>query len=144
MPQCQFPIFCYFCVSEKLHRKSSRNWMKQNPNIQKFTKASREPKRRQSGATRGPHNRAAWPRARPRPLCVWPPWSTSDDSRSPIKTPRWEKPKHPITFPETHRDPPPSLTRDQEDPEALPGTLPKRGNTTGGLLHRHACLRRDE
>jgi hypothetical protein len=29
MPQCQFPIFCYFCVSEKLHRKYSRNWMKQ-------------------------------------------------------------------------------------------------------------------
>jgi hypothetical protein len=20
MPQCQFPVFCYFCVSEKLHR----------------------------------------------------------------------------------------------------------------------------
>jgi hypothetical protein len=28
MPQCQFPVFCYFCVSEKLHRKYSRNWMK--------------------------------------------------------------------------------------------------------------------
>jgi hypothetical protein len=31
MPQCQFPIFCYFCVSEKLHRKYSRNWTKQKP-----------------------------------------------------------------------------------------------------------------
>jgi hypothetical protein len=47
---------------------------------------------------RGPHNRAARPRARPRPLCVWPPRSTSDDTPSPIKTPRREKPKHPITF----------------------------------------------
>jgi hypothetical protein len=78
----------------------TRNWIKQKPNIQKFTEASREPKRRWSGATRGPHNRAARPRARPHPLCVWPPRSTSDDAPSPIKTPRREKPKHPITFPE--------------------------------------------
>jgi hypothetical protein len=100
MPQCQFPIFCSFCVSEKLHGKYSRNWTKQRPNIQKFTEASREPKRRQSGATRGPHNRAAWPRSRPRPLCVWPPRSSSHDAPSLIKTPRWKKPKYPITFPE--------------------------------------------
>jgi hypothetical protein len=26
------------------------------------------------------------------------PWSTSDAAPSPIKTPRWENPKHPITF----------------------------------------------
>jgi hypothetical protein len=144
MPQCQFPVFCYFCVSEKLHRKYSRNWTKRKPNIQKFTEASRDPKRSQSGAMRGPHNRAAWPRARPCPLCVWPPRSTSDDAPSPIKTPRQEKPKHPITFLETHRDPPSSSTRDREGPEALPGTLLERGISTGGLLHRHACLRRDE
>jgi hypothetical protein len=144
MPQCQFPVFCCFCVLEKLHRKYSWNWMKQKPNIQKFTEASRELKRRLSGATRGPHNRAARPRARSCSLCVWPPWSTSDDAPSPIKTPRREKPKHPITFLETHRDPPPSSTRDREGPEALPGTLPERGITTEGLLHRHACLWRDE
>jgi hypothetical protein len=29
MPQCQFPIFYYFCVSEKLHMKYSRYWTKQ-------------------------------------------------------------------------------------------------------------------
>jgi hypothetical protein len=144
MPQCQLPVFCGFCVSEKLHGKYSQNWMKQKPNIQKFTEASREPKRSRSGATRGPHNRAARPRARPRPLCVWPPQSTSDDAPLPIKTPRWEKPKHSITFPETNRDPPPSSTQDREGPEALPGTLPERGITIGGLLHRHACLQRDE
>jgi hypothetical protein len=144
MPRCQFPIFCCFCVSKKLHRKYSRNWTKQNPNIQKFTEASREPKRRRSEATRGPHNRAAWPRPWSRPLYVRPPRSTSDDAPSPIKTPRWEKPKYPITFLETHRDPPPSSTRDREGPEALPGTLPERGIATGGLLHRHACLRHDE
>jgi hypothetical protein len=48
----------------------------------------------------------------------------------------------PINFLETHHDPPPSSTRDQEDPEALPDTLPERGIATRGLLHRHACLRR--
>jgi hypothetical protein len=50
-----------FDALEKLHRKYSRNWMKQKPNVQKFTEASREPKRRRSGATRAPHNRAARP-----------------------------------------------------------------------------------
>jgi hypothetical protein len=67
MPECQFPVFCCFCVLEKLHRKYSRNWTKQKLNIQKFTEAFKEPKRRRSGATRGPHNRAARPRARPPP-----------------------------------------------------------------------------
>jgi hypothetical protein len=33
MPQCQYPVFCYFCVSEKLHRKYSRNWTEQKPNL---------------------------------------------------------------------------------------------------------------
>jgi hypothetical protein len=108
MPQCQFPIFCSFCVSEKLHRKYSQNWTKQRLNVQKFTEASRDPKSRRSGATRGPHNRVVRPRARPCPLCVRPPRSTSDDAPSPIKTPRREKPKHPIRIPERYRDPPPS------------------------------------
>jgi hypothetical protein len=100
MPQCQFPIFCCFCVSEKLHRKNSRNWTKQKPDIKKFTEASREPKRRRRGATGGRHHQGARPRAGPRPPMVGPTRSTSDAAPSPIKTPRWEKPKDPITFPE--------------------------------------------
>jgi hypothetical protein len=144
MPQCQFPIFCYFCASKILHRKYSWNWTKQNPDVQIFNGASRRPKKRRRGATGCPHHRAARPRASPRPQVVRPLWSTSDAAPSPIKTPRREKPKHPITFPETHRDPPPFSTRDREGPEALPGTLPERGIATGGLLHRHACLQRDE
>jgi hypothetical protein len=75
---------------------------------------------------------------------VRPPWSTSDAAPSPIKTPRREKPKDPINFLETYRDPPPSLTQDREGPEALLDTLSEREITTGGLLHRHACLWRDE
>jgi hypothetical protein len=138
------PCFLLFCVSEKLHRKYSRNWTKPKPVDQNFTEASKEPKRSWRGATRGPHTRAARPRAWPCPLCVRPPRSTSDDAPSPIKTPQQEKPKAPISFPEhvairrRHRP------EDREGPKALPGTLPERGITTGGLLHRHACLRSDE
>jgi hypothetical protein len=144
MPQCQFPVFCYFCVSEKLHREYSRNWTKQKPNLLLFNEDSRRPKRRWRGATGRPHHRAAWPAPGPRPLVVRPPWPTSRATPSPIKTPQREKPKDPINFPKTHCDPPQSLTRDREGPEALPGTLPERGIATRGLLHRHACLRRNE
>jgi hypothetical protein len=96
------------------------------------------------GGHEGPHTRAAWPSPWPRPLRVRAPRSTSDDAPSPINTLRREKPKHPINFLETYRDPPPSSTRDREGPEALPGTLPERGITIGGLLYRYACLRSDE
>jgi hypothetical protein len=144
MPQCQFPIFCCFCVSEKLHRKYSQNWTKQNPNLLIFNEASRRPKRRWRGATGQPHPRVARLAPGLCPLWVRLPWPTPDTAPSPIKTPRWEKPKDPINFPKTHRDPPPSSTRDREGPEALSGTLPEWGITTGGLLHCHACLRRDE
>jgi hypothetical protein len=137
-------FFCYFCVSEKLHRKYSWNWTKPKPVVQIFHGASRTPKRRRSRARGRPHHRVAWPRAGPCLLVVWAPWSTSDAVPSPIKTPRWEKPKYQITFPEhiaiRHRRRP----EDREGPEALLGTLPERGIATGGLLHRHACLQRDE
>jgi hypothetical protein len=144
MPQCQFPVFCCFCVSEKLHRKYSRNWTKQKPNIQIFTEASRSPKRRQRGATGWPHHQGVQPT--PGPCCpvVRAPWCTSGAAPSSIKTPRWEKPKDPVNFLETHRDLPPSSTQDREGPEGLFATLPERGITTRGLLHHHAYLRHDE
>jgi hypothetical protein len=144
MPQCQFPVFCCFCVLEKLHRKYSWNWTKQKLNIQIFNEASRSLKRRRRGATGRPHHQGARPSPWPCRPVVRAPRPTSGTAPSPIKTPRWEKPKDQINFPETYRDPPPSSTRDREGPEALPGTLPERGIATGGLLHRHACLRRDE
>jgi hypothetical protein len=60
------------------------------------------------------------------------------------KDPPTGKTKTSDHFSRIHRDPPPSSTQDREGPEALLGTLPERGIATGGLLHRHACLRRDE
>jgi hypothetical protein len=144
MPQCQFPVFCYFCVLEILHRKYSRNWTKQKPVIQIFTGASRTPKERRRGATGGPHHQGARPGAGPRPPMVSPTRNTSDDAPSPIRTPRWEKPKYPITFLEHIEIRRCHQLEDREGLEALPGTLLERGITTGGLLHRHACLRHDQ
>jgi hypothetical protein len=117
---------------------------KQKPNIQILNEASRTPKRRQKGARRWPHHQGARPKAWPRRPMVSPTWSTSDVAPLPIKTSRREKPKHLINFLETHRDSPPSSTRDRKGPKALPSTLPERGIATEGPLHRHACLRRDE
>jgi hypothetical protein len=138
------PYFLLFLCFRKVNRKYSQNWTKQKPDIQKFTEANREPKRRRRGATGGPHHQGARPRAGPRPPVVSPTRTTSDDAPSPIKTPRREKPKDPITFSEyiairrRHRP------EDWESPEALSGTLPERGIATRGLLHRHACLWHDE
>jgi hypothetical protein len=145
VPNClAIIVINYTPAIKKLHRKYSRNWTKQNPVVQIFYGASRTPKRRQSRTRGWPHHQGARPTPGPRRPMVWPPWSTSDAAHLPIKTPRREKPKYPITFTEHiairwHRRP-----EDQEGPEALPGTLPKRGITTEGLLHRHACLRSDE
>jgi hypothetical protein len=119
MPQCQFPLFYCFCVSKKLHRKYSWNWTKQKLEVQIFTGASREPKRRRKGARGWPHHQGTQHGPGPCRPMVWSPWSTSDDAPLPIKTPQRENPKHQITFPETHRDLPPSSTRDREGPEAL-------------------------
>jgi hypothetical protein len=138
------PYFLLFLCFRKVTQEifSELDKIKAKPPI--FTEASRRPKRRRRGAMGQPHHRVARPAPGLRPLWVRPPWSTPDAASSPIKTPRRAKPKYPINFPETHRDPSPSLTRDREGPEALSGTLPERGIATGGLLHCHACLRRDE
>jgi hypothetical protein len=111
------------------------------PNIYRSFQKSEE---ETEGATGQPLPRVVQPALGPRPLVARPSGPPNDATPSPIKTPRWEKPKHPINFPETHRDPPPLSTRDREGPKALPGTLLERGIATGGLLHLHACLRRDE
>jgi hypothetical protein len=74
MPQCQFPVFCCFCVSEKLHRKYSRNWTKQKPNLlflpklredQRWDGGGQEPGSPQGGAAQPlvalTHGEASWP-----------------------------------------------------------------------------------
>jgi hypothetical protein len=141
--RCHSTSFLFSAIY-KLHRKYfriGRNKSQTSRNLPKLL----ENRRGDGVGPRGAHT-TGWHGPGPghAPLCVRPPWSTSDDAPSPIKTPWREKPKHLINFLETHRDPPPSSTRDREGPEALPGTLPERGITTEGLLHRHASLRRNE
>jgi hypothetical protein len=48
MPQCHLPVFCYFCVSEMLHRKYSRNWTKQVPEVL-FSRTKDEDRKRAGG-----------------------------------------------------------------------------------------------
>jgi hypothetical protein len=94
------PYFLLFLCFRKVTQEIFSELDETKAKHPKIHRSFREPKRRWSGATRGPHNRAARPRARLHPLCVWPPRSTSDDAPSPTKTLRPEKPKDPITFPE--------------------------------------------
>jgi hypothetical protein len=143
MPQCQFPIFCYFCVSEKLHRKYSQNWTKQKLKFLFFFDTRRSPKQRRGGPgarlTMGWHG--------PAPGCTTK-WCVP---LAHLLTPPFclyillgeENLKAPINFHETYYKPPPSLTRGWEGPEALSSTLPERRITTGGLLHHHASLQSD-
>jgi hypothetical protein len=138
------PCFLLFLCFRKATQEIFSELDKTKASRPKIYQASREPKRSWSGAMRGPHTRAVWPGPWPRPLCVRPPRSTSDDAPSPIKTHRWEKPKDPINFPEHIAIRRCHWPEDREGPEALPGTLPERGIATGGLLHRHACLWSDK
>jgi hypothetical protein len=140
MPQCQFPVFCCFCVSEKLHRKYSRNWTKQKPKFLFFPIRDGVQSRDRGGpAGRRTIGWRGLPLARATRWCghlahlLMPPFrlyillgEKTLNTRS--------------IFQKTYCKPPSSSTRDREGPEALPDTLPERGITTGGLLHHHACL----
>jgi hypothetical protein len=136
MPQCQFPVFCGFCVLEKLHRKYSQNWTKQKPNLL-FLPKLREDRRWDGG---GPQTRLTlgWrglPLARLAHLLT-PPFRLYILLDGKNLNPR-------SIFLETYCKPPPLSTRDREDPGALPGTLPERGIPTEGFLHHHSRLRSD-
>ena len=139
MPQCQFPIFCCFCVSEKLHRKYSWNWTKQVPELLFFPDEGRGPKESRRGARGQPHTRAARPSPWPRPLCVRSPWQPPDDAPTPIKSLPTENPK---TMGEISRTVPQRRRRRSQilgDRSLYSGTLPGRGSAPGAIsigLHR--------
>jgi hypothetical protein len=139
MPQCQFPIFYYFCVSEKLHKKYSQNWMKQKPKFLFFPTRDRVQSR--DGGDPGASQTMGWCSLAPSHATRW--WG----HLSHLLTPPFclyillcEKTLRPNQYSTKHTA---SHRRHQEGPEALPGTLPERGITTRGLLHHHACLRSD-
>jgi hypothetical protein len=108
-----------------------------------FPDTRRSPKQRRREARGQPHHRVA--RATPWSChqVVWTPGPPPDIALPPIYSPRRENSKTWTLFQKTYCKPPMSSMRYREGPEALPGTLPERGITTGGLLHHHACLRSD-
>jgi hypothetical protein len=141
VPVPYFLLFlCFRKVTQEIFLELDETKAEHPEIYRSFQRTEEETERSQEAASPP----GARPRAWPRHPMVRAPWSTSDAAPSPIKTPRWEKPKKPDHFSRIHRDPSPSPTRDREGPEALPGTLPERGIATGGLLHRHTCLWRDE
>jgi hypothetical protein len=146
MPECQFPVFCYFCVSEKLHRKYSQNWTKQVPGLLFFPEEDRGPKESWRGARGRPHHEGAWPRPWPRPPMVRSPWSTPDDAPSPIRSPRTENPKTISVFPRTVPQRRRRRRQISRDRSLCSGTLPGRGSAPAaisiGLHHRLRCLHR--
>jgi hypothetical protein len=126
MPQCQFPVFCYFCVLEKLHRLYSRNWTKQKPKFLFFPTRDRV-QSRDGGEPRASHT-IGW---RGQPLARATRWW---GHLAHLLTPLFrlyillgeENLNTRSIFHETYCKPPPSSTRDREGLEALPGTLPGR------------------
>jgi hypothetical protein len=142
MPQCQFPIFCCFCVSKKLHRKYSQNWTKQVSEVLFFPEEYRRPNESQRRARGQPHHEGARLSPWPRPAMVRPPWSPPEDAPSPIKSLPTENPKSIGKFPERV----PQLCRRRrrisEDRSLCSGTLPGRGSALGAIsigLHRCLC-----
>jgi hypothetical protein len=144
MPQCQFPIFCYFCVSEKLHRKYSQNWTKQKPKFLFFLTRDGVQSRDGGAEPEGSHA-IGW---------CGPPLGHATRWCGPLVHPLTspfhlyifldEKTLRPELFSRKH-----TASRRHHWREigrvhlALPGTLPEREITTRGLLHHHACLRSD-
>jgi hypothetical protein len=154
MPQCQFSVFCRFCVSEKLHRKYSRNWTKQRPKLLFCPDEGRGPNGSRRGPRGHPHHQGARPRPWPCPPVVRPPWSTRDDAPLPIRSLGTKNPKTIGVFPRIV----PQRRRHQRqilgDKSLCSGTLPGRGSAPGAIsiclhhrlhrphrhLHRRCCL----
>jgi hypothetical protein len=142
MPQCQFPVFWCFCVTEKLHRKYSWNWMKQKPKFLFFPTRDRVQSRDRGEP--GASHTIGWRGLAPSRATRW--WGHLAHLLMPPfclyilldgKTLKTRS-----IFHETYCKPPPSSTRDRKGLEALPGTLPERRITTRGL-HHHVYLRSD-
>jgi hypothetical protein len=127
-------LFSAILVLEKLHKKYSQNWTKEKPNLL-FLPKLREAEDEMEGA-RGP---ASPPGARPSPWpcppVVRPPGPTSDAAPSPISSPRREKPRGRISFPQNILQ---AATVARSG-----GSRSSSRHPVGGLLHHHGHLRSD-
>jgi hypothetical protein len=137
------PCFLLFLCFKKATQEIFSELDETKAKVPIFPDLRRSPKQRRRGTRGLAHHRVARPTLGPRHQVVWPPGPPPNAALPPIYSPRRENLKARSIFLETYCKPPPSSTRDQEGPEALPGTLPERGITTGGLLHHYACLQSD-
>jgi hypothetical protein len=126
------PCFLLFLCFRKVTQEIFSELDKTKAEVPIFSDARRSPKQRRRGDSR--HHATRW--------CGYLAHLLTPSFRLYIlldeKTLRTRS-----IFQKIYCKPSPSSTRDREGPEALPGTLPERGITTGGLLHHHACLRSD-
>ena len=126
------PVFCCFCIPEKLVWKYSRNWTKLGQNFL-FFQHEHGVQRRDGGGPRGTHTMG--PRG---PPCRVVGWCGAHVALQPppfrlLIPPRCENPKYLSKYPRKVPETPPSSTLAREGSEALPGTLPERGIIIGGL-----------
>jgi hypothetical protein len=132
MPQCQFPFFALLCF-----RKATQEIFleldetKAKPHI--FTEASQRPKMRR----RGPRASLTTRGRGQGPPMVRPPGPPPDAAPSPIKSPRWEKPKGRIAFPRN------ILQATIIVETRSGGSRSSSRHPTEGLLHHHGRLRSD-
>jgi hypothetical protein len=137
------PCFLLFLCFRKVTLEIFSELDKTKGEVPIFPDTRRSPKQIRRGARGQPHHRAARPSPWPHHQVVGPPGPPPNTVLPPIYSPRRENLRAQSIFQKTYFKPLPSSMRDREGLEALPGTLPERGITTGGLLHHHACLRSD-
>jgi hypothetical protein len=137
------PCFLLFLCFRKVTQEIFSELDESKAEVPIFPDTRWSPKQRQRGARGQPHHAMARATPWPRRAMVWAPGPPPNIALTPIYSPQRENPKPRTLFQKTYCKPPSSSIRDREGPEALPGTLPERGITTGGLLHHHACLRSD-
>jgi hypothetical protein len=137
------PYFLLFLCFKKVTKEifSELDETKAKPPI--FTEASQRPKMKWRGARSQAHHREARPSPWPRHPMVRLGGPPPNDALLPISSPRRENLGDGSLFHETYCKPPPSPSRDREDPGALSGTLSERGIPARGLLHHHGRLQSD-
>jgi hypothetical protein len=136
---CFLLFLCFRKVTQETFSKLDETKVK----VPIYLKGRWSPEERRSQTRRRQHYRVARATPWPRHQVVWAP---GPPLTSPflLYIPFIGKTlKDQSLFHETYCKPSPSSSRDQEGPEALPGTLPERGIITGGLLHHHDSLRSD-
>ena len=126
------PVFCCFCIPEKLVRKYSRNWTKLHGGSY-FIRTHLKDQRSNEEEPGGPHTHLGRGSPPARPRVVWAPRGSSAAALSPTYSPRRENPKGLSKYPRKVPETPPPSTLAREGPEHLPGTLPERGIVTGGF-----------